>query len=142
MFCIPIRVYYEDTDGSGVVYHAGYLRYFERARTEWLRAAGFSQQELREMFGISFTVNHLEIDYLRPARLDDRLLASAEVVACRRASLRFCQILRREGDAAELCRATVSVACVDARTFKPSRLPGALRQRLADASQSPECFRA
>lgn len=130
MFSMPIRVYYEDTDGSGVVYHAGYLRYFERARTEWLRALGFSQQALHEMLGIAFTVTRLNVDYLRPARLDDLLTVTADVSDCRRASLSFAQNLRREGESKDLARAEVRVACVSADTFRPCGMPQALRELL------------
>lgn len=130
MFAIPIRVYYEDTDSSGVVYHASYLRYFERARTEWLRSLGFSHQALSESLGIAFSVSRLNIDYLRPARLGDALLASAEVDECRRASLGFSQNLLREGEPDVLVRAHVRVACVNVKTFRPCGLPQALYRQL------------
>lgn len=130
MFIVPIRVYYEDTDSSGVVYHANYLRYFERARTEWLRGLGFSHRALSESFGIAFSVSRLNIDYLRPARLDDALIASAEVGECRRASLSFNQNLQREGESNLLARAHVRVACVNAKTFRPCGLPQPLYRQL------------
>ncbi len=130
MFIVPVRIYYEDTDGSGVVYHANYLHYFERARTEWLRDLGFSQQALNETAGVAFTVSRLNINYLRPARLDDALLVSTEVVECRRASLSFSQNLRRDGESNDLARAQVRVACVNAKTFRPCGLPQALYQQL------------
>ncbi len=127
---IRIRVYYEDTDSTGVVYHAGYLRYFERARSEWLRNLGFSHQVLSATFGIAFTVSRLSIDYLRPARLDDVLIASAEIEQCRRASFCFEQNLQREGESQRLARAQVRIACVDMETFRPCRLPEPLYRQL------------
>lgn len=124
LFVWPLRIYYEDTDVSGVVYHANYLRYFERARTEWLRALGCSQESLRVEDGVAFTVSELQIAFRQPARLDDALEATVEVSELRRASLRFTQRLR---DAARpdrlLATADVRVACVDATSFKPRALP-------------------
>lgn len=124
----PIRVYYEDTDVSGVVYHANYLRWFERARTEWLRAQGYSQERLRLELGVAFTVASLAVDYLRPARLDDELEVRTRVAEHRRASLRFeQQLLRGSGAQAQLlARVSVRVGCVDMQRFKPCALPGAL----------------
>lgn len=122
-FVWPVRVYWEDTDASGVVYHANYLRWFERARTEWLRAKGHDQESMRTQLGIAFTVASLEIRYLRPARLDDALEVQVEVPQARRASLGFVQRLRRAGTGELLCEASVRVGCVDAATFKPRPLP-------------------
>jgi acyl-CoA thioester hydrolase len=126
-FVWPIRVYYEDTDVSGVTYHANYLRWFERARTEWLRGRGYNQERLRLEHGVAFTVSRLEIDYLLPARLDDELLVVTRVAQLKRASMMFAQELRipARGDAV-LSRASVRAACVDAATFKPVRLPDML----------------
>ena len=125
MFAWPIRVYYEDTDLSGVVYHANYLRFLERARTEWLRALGFSQDRLKDELGVVFTVAGMEIDFRRPARLDDELEATVALEGRKRASLNFVQTLRRAGDAAAvLTQARVRVACVAMTTFKPCALPG------------------
>jgi acyl-CoA thioester hydrolase len=123
-FYWPARVYYEDTDASGVVYHAVYLKYFERARTEWLRAMGFSQQGLRGRLDVVFTVANLEIDFLRPARLDDELEITVIVAELRRASLHFQQVLTRKGERdTPLARAKVRVAAVDVGTFRPCALP-------------------
>ncbi|MGH8261329.1 MAG: tol-pal system-associated acyl-CoA thioesterase, partial [Steroidobacteraceae bacterium] len=117
------RVYWEDTDGGGVVYHANYLRFLERARTEWLRAAGFSQQALADRQGLVFAVTDVEVSYRRPARLDDELLITCEPQPSGPASLSFAQrVLRRDGDEL-LVEAQVRIACVDARTFRPRRLP-------------------
>ena len=123
-FYWPVRVYYEDTDASGVVYHAVYLQYFERARTEWLRAMGFSQQGLRGRLDVVFTVANLEVDYLRPARLDDELEVTVIVAEMRRASLHFRQVLTRKGDRdTPLARAKVRVGAVDVASFRPCALP-------------------
>jgi acyl-CoA thioester hydrolase len=119
-----IRVYYEDTDAGGVVYHTGYIRYFERARTEWLRALGYSQQRLVQEENVLFTVVDLAIHYRRPARLDDlvEIVTRAELA---RASVLFDQIaLGPDGEL--LAEGHVRVASVDARTFRPRRLPGRL----------------
>lgn len=123
-FTWPLRVYYEDTDASGVVYHAQYLKYFERARTEWLRAMGFSQQSLRGRLDVVFTVANLQIDFLRPARLDDDLVVTVVVADMRRASLHFRQTLACTAEPdTPLARATVRVGCVDVATFRPCALP-------------------
>lgn len=125
----PVRVYYEDTDASRVVYHAAYVKYFERARTEWLRAHGFSQHELHDRLGVVFTVANLEVDFLRPARLDDELFVSVSVEQVRGASITFGQALTR-GDDVLLARAHVRVGCVDAAGFRPCALPKAFVERL------------
>ena len=126
VFSWPIRVYWEDTDASGVVYHANYLRWFERARTEWLRARGHDQEQLRTGQGVAFTVADLSIRYLRPARLDDALDVEVVVAETRKASLKFRQVLRRSGGGEILAEAEVRVGCVDAATFRPRALPMAL----------------
>ena len=119
------RVYWEDTDGGGIVYYANYLRFLERARTEWLRSLGHSQRELAKESGIIFTVVSLEIAYRRPAKLDDELVITCEPQGEGAASIRFAQrIYRGQQDAsALLVEANVRVACLDARTLRPKRLP-------------------
>lgn len=130
-FYWPVRVYYEDTDASRVVYHAAYVKYFERARTEWLRAQGFSQHALHDELGVVFTVANLELDFLRPGRLDDELQVGVEVDRVRGASLTFRQELCRTGEArTPLARARVRVGCVDAATFRPCALPKAFVSHL------------
>lgn len=128
----PVRVYYEDTDASGVVYYANYLRFFERARTEWLRAAGLEQNRLVDEIGILFAVRHVEIDYVQPARLDDALVVEASVAEWGRASLRFHQRLLR-GDEV-LSTATVKVVCLRSDTFRPAAIPASIRDSV-DAQQ-------
>src|SRR5699024_8697482 len=100
-----LRVYWEDTDAGGVVYHAGYLRFMERARSEWLRMRGVDQLALRERTGLGFVVRDMHIDFLAPARLDDELVVSVVVKKMRRASLSFVQRVQRRTDHAELARA-------------------------------------
>jgi acyl-CoA thioester hydrolase len=135
-FAWPVRVYWEDTDGGGIVYYASYLRYLERARTEWLRSLGHAQSALASEAGIVFAVAHLTIDYRIPAKLDDALIVTCEPQGVGPASLRFKQQVYRgraspvEGGSPQpgaqgelLAAASVRVACVDARTLRPRRLP-------------------
>ena len=128
VFSWPARVYWEDTDGGGIVYYANYLRFLERARTEWLRSLGYSQQALARDPGIVFTVVSLNIEYRKPARLDDELLVTCEPRAEGAATLRFAQRIHMQASAgtprdAPLVEADVRVACVDAATLRPNRLP-------------------
>lgn len=127
MFTWPARVYWEDTDGGAIVYYANYLRFLERARTEWLRSHGHSQLALAQDPGILFTVVSIQVDYRAPARLDDELAISCRPQPEGPASLRFLQDIRRasrEGLPAQLLvEASVRVACVDARSMRPKRLP-------------------
>jgi acyl-CoA thioester hydrolase len=124
-----IRVYWEDTDAGGVVYYANYLRFFERARTEWLRTLGVAQQRLREDDGVIFIVSESTVRYLRPARLDDRLDVTVAVRECGRASLSLAQQAWR-GDTL-LAEGAVRVGCVDAGTFRPRRIPSSILQHLS-----------
>jgi len=120
-FAWPVRVYVEDTDFGGIVYYANYLRWFERARTEWLRTKGYSQAMLAREPGIVFSVVSARVDYRRPARLDDELVVTCEPRPDGRASLRFAQqVLRGEELLAE---GEVRVACLAAGTLRPVRLP-------------------
>ena len=120
-FSFPIRVYWEDTDAGGVVYHASHVRFLERARTEWLRARGLGQQALRESEDLVLVVRGMTIDFHKPARLDDELQASVVRAERRKASLLIEQAISR-GDQA-LVRATVRVACLVASSFRPRPLP-------------------
>lgn len=120
------RVYWEDTDGGGVVYYANYLKFMERARTEWLRSFGLSQAELARQHGFVFAVVEVKVNYRKPARLDDELLISCVPVPEGRASVRFRQVVRRaetQGEGATLAEGEVRVACVDSTTFRPRALP-------------------
>lgn len=127
----PIRVYYEDTDAGGVVYHANYVCFFERARTEYLRQLGFSQQALFEQ-NLAFVVKKLEIDYKIPARLDDLLTVETTISELKRASIVFSQRLWRENQC--LSEATVVVASVHLAEMKPVAMPNTLRSQLQTVS--------
>jgi acyl-CoA thioester hydrolase len=134
-----VRVYWEDTDGGGVVYYANYLKFLERARTEWLRAHGFSQQLLAKDPGIIFPVVRASIQYRRPARLDDELLVSCDPRPRGATAIRFLQQIVRgatevSAEPQTIAEAEVQVACVDAATFRPTRLP----QFLMNALGAPE----
>lgn len=131
-FAWPVRVYWEDTDAGGVVYHARYLHFFERARTEWLRARGVGQQSLRDEFGIVFVVHRVEMDFLSPARLDDLLTATVSTEQLRSASFVVRQELLGESAPKPLVVARVRVACVDADRFRPRPIPQHLLQEIAN----------
>ena len=123
-FVWPVRVYYEDTDSGGVVYYANYLKFMERARTEWLRALGFEQDVLIRDEGIIFAVRSVDVEYLRPARFNDELLISAQVMHNGGASITFQQQVRRGDDV--LCSGKVKIVSLDAVSFRPRPAPPAL----------------
>ena len=125
----PVRVYWEDTDAGGVVYHASYLRFLERARTEWLRALGIDQMAFKEATGLAFLVHRMELDFLRPALLDDELRVSVDVKERRAASILFGQTITR-ADGTCLIRAVVRVACVDMHRLCPAPIPASLIPKL------------
>lgn len=127
-FSFPVRVYIEDTDAGGIVYYVNHLKYMERARSEWLRARGITQHELFET-GVQLVVHRLECRYIRPARLDDSLAVSAEVLTAGRARLQFAQVVTRDGE--PLCEARVDIACIDAKRHKPMPWPPVLAEPLA-----------
>jgi acyl-CoA thioester hydrolase len=145
-FTLRVRVYYEDTDAGGIVYHATYLRWMERVRTEWLRALGASHGALAEREGLQFVVSDIDIRYRRPARLDDLLDVDLEVAEVRRASLRIAQRARLAADgggavagaAADrlLADAGVRIAVMDRRSGRPAPLPKWLIDRLAPRLES------
>ena len=128
MFSHPIRVYWEDTDAGGVVYHAQYLAFLERARSEWLRARGRDQERMRREHDLVFAVRAMQVDFRAPARLDDDLVATAVLRECRNASMVFAQEVRR-GDKL-LLSATVRIAVLAASTFRPRPLPETLYDEL------------
>jgi acyl-CoA thioester hydrolase len=133
-FFWPVRVYYEDTDSGGVVYYANYLKFMERARTEYLRSLGFEQDRLRMEKGVLFAVHSLKVNYRRPARFNDTLDISAEISDIRRTSLTFTQrVLQRDGRDL-LCEGQVRIACVEDRSFKPAPIPETIRSELLNAS--------
>jgi acyl-CoA thioester hydrolase len=116
----PVRVYWEDTDAGGVVYYANYLKFMERARSEWLRALGFDQRRLRDELGLVFVVRNATIEYLKPARYDDLLTVTARLEQANRASLVMRQTIERDE---LIASAEVTLVCVHAQTFKPARIP-------------------
>jgi acyl-CoA thioester hydrolase len=116
-----LRVYWEDTDAGGVVFYANYLKFFERARTEWLRALGFGQQALREQTGAIFVVADTRVHHHRPARLDDLLDVSVDLRDAGRASMLFAQAAWRGEEL--LAEGEIRIGCVDAGTFRPTRIP-------------------
>lgn len=128
-FVLNVRVFYEDTDAAGVVYYANYLRYLERARTEWLRALGVEQGRLAQQADVAFAVRSVHVEYLRPARLDDMLRVESRIAALGRVKIEFLQRILRGDDV--LIDARVTVACLSATTFKPAALPDLLAGRLA-----------
>jgi acyl-CoA thioester hydrolase len=132
LFDWPIRVYWEDTDAGGVVYHASYLRFLERARSEWLRSLGVDQLALKESTGLGFVVHRMEIDFLRPALLDDELIVSVAVKERRSASILFAQSITR-ADGTALIQAQVRAACVDLKRMRPAPIPADIAARIAQA---------
>ncbi|GAD89270.1 putative acyl-CoA thioester hydrolase [Vibrio halioticoli NBRC 102217] len=121
LFRWPIRIYYEDTDAGGIVYHSNYLKYFERARTEMLRVIGVSQEVLLQQ-ELGFVVRHMDIDFLQGAKLDQELTVLTHISQIKRASLDFCQeIVNLEGRV--LCKATVKVACINTAKMRPQAIP-------------------
>ena len=123
-----LRVYWEDTDAGGVVFYANYLKFFERARTEWLRALGFGQQALRERTGAIFVVTETAVRYRAPARLDDLLEITVELRAGGKASMTLAQQAWRGSTL--LAEGDIRIGCVDAGTFRPRRIPTALTATL------------
>ena len=133
-FEFPIRIYWEDTDAGGIVFYANYLKFFERARTEWLRALGVHQRALREQAGGMFVVAGAELKYLRPARLDDELIVTARLQAAGRAGMVLAQqaLLLEPGGGPRtlLCEGRIRAGWVDARTLRPARIPSDILQKL------------
>lgn len=127
----PVRVYYEDTDSGGGVYYANYLKFFERGRTELLRALGFEQDEVAREYDVLFIVSRVEVDFLRPAVFNDALQVVTEVTRLGRARAKFAQAVYREGETEPLCRGVVEVACVEAERFRPARIPERIREGLS-----------
>jgi len=120
-FVFPVRVYYEDTDAGGVVYYANYLKFMERARTEWLRHLGFSHSVMHSHYQIMFVMKELAINYRKPARLDDALTIHSHLQAHNKASLTLQQKVQQ--DAVVLCEGVAKLACVHTETFRPTMIP-------------------
>lgn len=131
VFRWPVRVYYEDTDSGGVVYYANYLKFMERARTEWMRSLGFEQDLMRQDEGVIFAVHHVSIDYLHPARFNEQLEVTARLVEQKRASLTFAQSVYPLAQASRpCCTARVRIVCIDSHQFRPTAMPENLMKEL------------
>ena len=136
-FEFPVRIYWEDTDAGGIVFYANYLKFFERARTEWLRSLGIGQQQLREQTGGIFVVTAARLRYLRPARLDDELIVTAQLQETGRASLTIVQQALLNNEQAPnqprvlLSEGTIRIGWVDAASMRPARIPSTLLEQLS-----------
>jgi acyl-CoA thioester hydrolase len=131
-FVWPVRVYYEDTDSGGVVYYANYLRFMERARTEWLRSIGYEQDSLAREQGIVFAVRNATMDFLKPGRFNQLLNVTVKLMQCGKATLTVAQkITSQEG--ANLCTAEIKLACVNGTTWTPSPIPASLLAEITRA---------
>lgn len=127
----PIRIYYEDTDMQGIVYYANYLKYLERARTEFLRSEGFEQDALIEEQSVAFAVRAVQMDYLKPAKFNDNLLVQTEIAELKRASLIFQQtIVRADKNREIMNKAVIKVACLDAQSMKVKAIPQQMIEQL------------
>ena len=137
IFSWPVRVYYEDTDAGGVVFYANYLKFFERARTEWLRAKGYSQRELVQNRGLIFVVKSTAVDYLAPARLDNELKLTVEVKELRKASMSFAQEAWRvqDNESTLLARGQITIVCVDGTNFRPQAIPADMLEHIKQSTR-------
>ena len=127
IFSWPVRVYYQDTDAGGVVYHANYVNFMERARTEWLRTFGYSNMGMMKELGVMFVVRSMKLDYLKPAMLDDLLEVSALIKEVGRSRVTLTQTVMRGEEL--LTEGEVHLVCVDVQTFKPVSVPEILRKQ-------------
>ncbi len=135
-FAFPIRIYWEDTDAGGIVFYANYLKFFERARTEWLRSLGIGQQVLREQTGGMFVVTDARLRYVHPARLDDELLVTAQLQQAGRASFTiaqqaFIKPTHTSEQPTLLCEGSIRIGWVEAATMAPTRIPRSLLEKLS-----------
>lgn len=127
----PIRIYYEDTDAAGIVYHANYLKFMERARTEWLRRFGYEQNELARNLGVAFVVRKLSIEFIRPARFNDEITVVTTIARQGRASLEFDQNV--ESTSGILSRASVKVGCIELKSMRPVAMPADIYTEICNA---------
>ncbi len=135
VFLWPIRIYYEDTDAGGVVYHTNYIKFMERARTEWLRDLGFEQDELRAKNGVIFAVRSVQIDYFLPAKFNDELMISSRVIKKGKASITIEQQVTRNSQNLNktnelLCKGAIKVATLDDKSFRPKAMPESLYKQM------------
>ena len=128
VYSFPVRVYFENTDAGGVVYHAEYLKFLERARTEWLRHLGFDHQELARSHRSQFVVTSMAVEFMKPARLDDSVAVSVRLESLGKVRCVFAQEIRREDEL--LVKATVTVASLSTEGFKPVEIPEALKRKM------------
>jgi acyl-CoA thioester hydrolase len=126
----PIRVYYEDTDSGGVVYHSNYLNFMERARTEWLRTMGFEQTTLKDALGVIIVIHSLSINFKKPAYFNDLLMVNCALSDIGRSSIEMAQTIQRDGNL--LIEAQVKAAFVNAETFKPVGIPTEIKQKMTE----------
>ena len=131
-FFWPVRVYYEDTDSGGVVYYANYLKFMERARTEFLRSLGFEQDQLKQEQGVIFAVHSLSAQYKKPAVFNDELIVNTKITALGKASLTFQQSIARTSDSTDLCAAEIKIACLHAEQFSPAAMPQQILDRVRE----------
>jgi acyl-CoA thioester hydrolase len=131
VYSFPVRVYFENTDAGGVVYHSEYLKFLERARTEWLRHLGFDHQTLARVHRIVFAVTSATVDFAKPARLDDNLAVSVHLESLGKVRCVFAQEVRRDDDV--LVKARITVACLTGESFKPAEIPEPLRKKMEAA---------
>lgn len=132
-FAWPIRVYYEDSDAGGIVYHSQYLNFMERARTEWLRSLGFEQTELTAQFGIIFVVRNIQIKFKKPARFNDAIVVHSQLASMGRSRMVFEQKIFRDGQV--LTEADVEVVCIDAVNYTPVTIPAPIQQSMKKMEQ-------
>jgi acyl-CoA thioester hydrolase len=127
-FSFPVRIYFEDTDSGGVVYHSNYLKFMERARTEWLRSVGIDQRHLKHQERIMFVVHRIDIQYKLPARFNDDLIVKSELIDIGSSKIEFRQMIYRDNEL--LIDASVDVACIDSEKFKPVRIPSTVKKTM------------
>ena len=127
-FSFPVRIYFEDTDSGGVVYHSNYLKFMERARTEWLRSVGIDQHHLKYHAHIMFVVHRIDIQYKLPARFNDDLVVKSEFLEIGSSKIEFRQMIYRDEEM--LIDAHVDIACIDSEKFKPVRIPSTVKQTM------------
>ena len=132
-FLWPIRVYYEDSDAGGIVYHSQYLNFMERARTEWLRSLGYEQTELTAQFGIIFVVRNIQIKFKKPARFNDAIVVHSQLASMGRSRMVFKQTIIRDGQV--MTEADVEVVCIDAVNYTPVTIPAPIQQSMKKMEQ-------
>ena len=135
-FLWPLRVYYEDTDSAGVVYYANYLKFMERARTEFVRSLGFEQDQLKEQQGIVFVVRNVSLQLHQPARFNDALEVVTSLQKMARTNIVFRQAIRRAGEQDSLCEGEIQVVCVAAESWKPSAIPKVMLEAMNNKGAS------